>query len=99
MPEMTFAVRWPDGEQTSHYSPSLVMHDFIAVGERYSVSDFVRRACEALGLAGDRVLAKYGFACTSAKHSEETIIAAADSYASGDVEIVAMQPPLQVSAE
>ena len=94
MPEMTFAVRWPDGRETSHYSPSLVMHDFLQVGERYAISDFVGRTSTALGVASDRVRAKYGFACTSAMHSEETIAAAAASYPAGEVEIVTMEPPL-----
>ena len=94
MPEMTFAVRWPDGQETSHYSPSLVMHDFLRVGERYAVPDFVGRTREALGIASERVRAKYGFACTSAMHSEETILSAASAYSTGDVEIVTMEPPL-----
>lgn len=94
MPEMTFAVRWPDGQQTSHYSPSLVMHDFLTVGGRYPVADFVGLTREALAIASDRVKAKYGFACTSAMHSEETIAATAEPYGDGDVEIVSMQPPL-----
>lgn len=94
MPELTFAVRWPDGRQTSHYSPSLVMHDFLAVGERYPVSDFVGRTREALAIASDRVRAKYGFACTSAMQTEQSIAQEAQSYAAGEVEIVAMQPAL-----
>lgn len=94
MPEMTFSVRWPDGRETSHYSPSLVMHDFLQVGERYPVSDFVGRTSEALGLASERVRAKYGFACTSAMHSEEKIAAAAAASPAGEVEIVAMEPAL-----
>lgn len=94
MPEMTFAVRWPDGRETSHYSPSLVMHDFLQVGGRYPVADFVGRASEALQIASERVRARYGFACTSAMHSEETIAMAASAYPVGDVEIVTMDPPL-----
>jgi uncharacterized repeat protein (TIGR04042 family) len=97
MPEMTFAVRWPDGRESTHYSPSLVMHDYLRVGERYPVSDFVGRASEALAIASDRVRAKFGFACTSAMHSEETIATAAAAYPAGEVEIVAMQPPLDGS--
>lgn len=94
MPEMTFAVRWPDGRRTSHYSPSLVMHDFLQVGGRYQVADFVGRTHEALDLASERVRAKFGVACTSAMHSQEDIVAAADGQPTGDVEILAMQPPL-----
>lgn len=98
MPEMTFAVRWPDGRETSHYSPSLVMHDFLRVGECYPIVDFVGRTSEALALASERVRAKYGFACTSAMQSEETIVAVAAAYPTGEVEVVAMEPPLEEAA-
>jgi uncharacterized repeat protein (TIGR04042 family) len=94
MPEMTFSVRWPDGRETSHYSPSLVMHDFLTVGQRYNVPDFVNRTKEALHLASERVRAKYGFACTSAMHSEEKIAAAASSSPAGEVEVLTMNPSL-----
>ena len=98
MPEMTFAVRWPDGRESTHYSPSLVMHDFLTVGARYPVSDFVGRTSEALALASERVRAKFGFACTSAMQSEQTITTAASAYADGHVEVVAMEPPLDRGA-
>ena len=94
MPEMTFAVRWPDGQETSHYSPSLVLHDFLQVGDRFPVTDFVGRTEQALGLASERVRAKYGVACTSALHTQEDIVAMAGGYPVGDVEILTMAPPL-----
>lgn len=94
MPEMSFAVRWPDGAETSHYSPSLVMHDYLDTGARYPLAEFVSRASEALDVASDRVRQKYGFACTSAMASQEGIVAHAASYADGDVTVVSMDPPL-----
>lgn len=94
MPEMTFAVRWPDGQQSSYYSPSLVMHDFLSVGGRYPVGEFVGRASEALALASERVRAAYGFACTSAAASEATILERAAAFGDGEVEVLAMDPPL-----
>ena len=36
MPEMTFTVRWPDGRVEDCYSPSLVVHDHLQPGRRYS---------------------------------------------------------------
>ena len=98
MPEMRFAVRWPDGREASYYSPSLVMHDFIDVGTLYPVGDFVARTSEALNQASERVRAKFGFACTSAMASEEKIAAAAAAYQSGDVEVLRMEPPLEGGA-
>ena len=102
MPEMTFTVRWPDGAESAHYSPSLVMHDYLVTGLRYPLQEFVARTKEALDAASERVRARYGFACTSAMHSEEEIAAAAarypvDTYPAAEVEILAMEPPLERS--
>ena len=66
MPEVRFTVRWPDASETRCYSPSLVVQDFLAPGERYALDDFLRRTREALGIASERVRAKYGFACSQA---------------------------------
>ena len=95
MPEMQFAVRWPDGSEASYYSPSLVMHDFLDAGTDYPVAEFVRRATEALDIASARVQAKYGFACTSAMHTQQQIAAAAAGQSSGTVSVVGLQPPLE----
>ena len=35
MPEMHFVVRWPDGDQSRCYSPSLVVRDYLEVGRTY----------------------------------------------------------------
>jgi uncharacterized repeat protein (TIGR04042 family) len=67
MPEMRFRVRWPDASETLCYSPSLVIREYFVPGESYRVSDFVARSQEALTIASDRVLAKYGYECSSAK--------------------------------
>lgn len=98
MPEMRFAVRWPDGAETSHYSPSLVMHDYLVAGLRYPLEEFVSRTSEALDVASERVRAKYGFACTSAMASQEGIAAAAAAYTDGDVTVLNMEPGLPGSA-
>jgi uncharacterized repeat protein (TIGR04042 family) len=66
MPVMHFQVRWPDANESRCYSPSLVVRDFLAPGERYALDDFLRRTREALGIASERVRAKYGFACSQA---------------------------------
>ncbi|WP_213957610.1 MSMEG_0570 family nitrogen starvation response protein [Variovorax sp. dw_954] len=66
MPVMHFQVRWPDDSETRCYSPSLVVRDFLVPGERYPLADFLGRAREALGIASERVRAKYGFACSQA---------------------------------
>jgi len=66
MPVMHFQVRWPDASESRCYSPSLMVRDFLAPGERYALDDFLRRTREALGIASERVRAKYGFACSQA---------------------------------
>lgn len=98
MPEMRFAVRWPDGVESSHYSPSLVMHDYLSTGSRYDVADFVARSSEALDAAGERVRAAYGFACTSAMASRDEIVRSAAAYDGGEVTVLRMEPRLPVGA-
>jgi uncharacterized repeat protein (TIGR04042 family) len=95
---MTFEVRWPDGQVTACYSPSLVMHDFLEVGGRYPLDEFVERSTEALQLASERVRAKFGFACTSAMQQETEIRDLAAAQPAGFVAVLRMEPPLKESA-
>ena len=66
MPVMHFRIRWPDQSELRCYSPSLVVQDFLTPGESYALADFVARSREALGIASERVRAKFGFACSQA---------------------------------
>lgn len=66
MPEMYFQIRWPDGQEESCYSPSLVVGDFLTPGQSYPVADFVHRCDQALSQASERVQQKYGYFCSSA---------------------------------
>lgn len=66
MPEMRFVITWPDGQEETCYSPSLIIREFFTEGESYSVADFIDRSRRALTIASDRVEAKFGFACSSA---------------------------------
>ncbi len=66
MPVMHFHVRWPDRSETRCYSPSLVVADYLAPGASYPLPDFLQRTRDALGIASERVRAKYGFACSRA---------------------------------
>ncbi|MDI6627742.1 MULTISPECIES: MSMEG_0570 family nitrogen starvation response protein [unclassified Rhodococcus (in: high G+C Gram-positive bacteria)] len=90
MPEMSFLVRWPDGREQSCYSPSLVMHDYLTPGEDYPVAEFVQRTSEALTIASDRVLAKFGMRCTSAAQQMEEIHGVSASYEAGAVRVLSM---------
>jgi uncharacterized repeat protein (TIGR04042 family) len=77
MPEMHFRVKWPNGQIEDCYSPSWVIEEHLAVGETYAVPDFVARVRTALGIASERVRARYGFACSSALDQLAAIEAAA----------------------
>lgn len=95
MPEMTFSVRWPDGRVEEYYSPSLVVHDFLAAGGSYTVADLTTRTTTALGIASDRVREKFGFACTSAAATTDQVRRSASSHAPDDlVLVVSLHPPL-----
>lgn len=95
MPEMTLAVRWPDGRVQDCYSPSLVVHDHLTSGHHYTVAEFRARSLVALGEAAERVRAKFGFACTSAAATAEAITVTATDFADDAVvEVLSMHPPL-----
>jgi uncharacterized repeat protein (TIGR04042 family) len=66
MPEMHFDVRWPDDSVSQCYSPSLIVKDYLEVGRRYALSDFVDRSRTALNIGSERVRQKFGYACSSA---------------------------------
>ncbi|MEK6422554.1 MAG: MSMEG_0570 family nitrogen starvation response protein [Burkholderia gladioli] len=66
MPVMHFRVRWPDDSETRCYSPSTVVADYFTPGQRHALDDFVARSRESLGIASERVRARFGFACSAA---------------------------------
>jgi uncharacterized repeat protein (TIGR04042 family) len=80
VPEMHFVVRWPDETVETCYSPSLVVREHLAVGDSYTVTDFVHRARIALTIASDRVREKHGFPCSLALGQLATIEARARSF-------------------
>lgn len=90
MPEMSFVVQWPDGREQHCYSPSLVMHDYLEAGAHYPVPEFVKRTSEALTVASDRVLAKFGMRCTSAAQQMDEILDAGAAYDAGTVRVLSM---------
>ncbi len=89
MPEMLFTVRWPDGQTSTCYSPSLVVQEHLQTGQAYALGDFLQRTHTALEIASERVRAKYGFACSRAMDQWAAIDAHAQSFA--------QQPDAQVT--
>jgi len=67
MPEIHFQVEWPDGLQSTCYSPSLVVLDYFEAGKEYPLDDFIERSRTSLQIASDRVYAKYGMPCSRAQ--------------------------------
>ncbi|MBW4460714.1 MAG: MSMEG_0570 family nitrogen starvation response protein [Nodosilinea sp. WJT8-NPBG4] len=80
MPEIRFQIQWPDGNQDTCYSPSLVVKDYFAPATSYPLTDFVERSRTALTIASDRVQAKYGMPCSLALSQLRQIEAAASRY-------------------
>ena len=66
MPAMLYDLRWPDGQITGCYSPSLVIADFVVPGNAYPLPDLIARLREAYAIANERVRAKFGFTCSQA---------------------------------
>ncbi|MDT0305925.1 MSMEG_0570 family nitrogen starvation response protein [Streptomyces sp. DSM 44917] len=81
MPEMYVRVRWPDGTVQRCYSPSTVVRDFFEPGAGYPLDDFVERSRQALGIASDRVRARFGYACTATAAQLAEIEATAAAHA------------------
>ncbi|HEY0234288.1 MAG TPA: MSMEG_0570 family nitrogen starvation response protein [Afipia sp.] len=80
MPEMRFSIRWPDGKTELCYSPSLVIKDYLSVGQSYPLAEFLDRASKALRIASDRVREKYGRSCSLALSQLAQIETACKSY-------------------
>jgi uncharacterized repeat protein (TIGR04042 family) len=72
----------------------VVVHDHLVAGAEYPLVDFVARSTTALRIAGQRVEARYGFACTSALQQQDEILATAAAFDGGTVRVLAMLPPL-----
>lgn len=73
MPETPFTVELPDGSLKHCYSPSSVVRKYFTAGDTLTAAEFLGKARESLTEASNRVLAKFGFACSSAASSLEDI--------------------------
>ncbi len=80
MPEMHFRVCWPDQSESLCYSPSLVIKDFLVLGQSYPLHEFVNLSREALEIASERVRQKYGYTCSSAMSQLSEIEATATQF-------------------
>jgi uncharacterized repeat protein (TIGR04042 family) len=69
MSAMHFHVRWPDQTHSKCYSPSLIVKNFLSLGETYAVDEFVARSRRALEIASERVRRKFGYSCAHAAYT------------------------------
>ena len=96
MPAMHYRLRWPDGAESTCYSPSLVIKDYFEPGTSYAMPTFLQRIREATQIASDRVRAKYGFACSMAAGQLQAIEAEASRFshdAGARVKVVGFDEP------
>ncbi len=66
MPEVIYTVQLCDGEIKECYSPSSIVREYFTVGEKMSMTEFLKRSRHALNAASDRVFARFGFVCSAA---------------------------------
>lgn len=66
MPAVHYTLRWPDGRETSCYSPSRAVCEFLQPGTDYRLGDFLARMRQATAQADARVRERYGFSCSRA---------------------------------
>ena len=59
---------------------STIIFDYLKEGESYNLKDFIERSSNALNLASERVMKKYGFRCTSAEAQLSKILANAQTF-------------------
>ena len=81
MPAVNFEIEWPDDTVTTHYSPSTVVREYFRPGERLAIPALLERSENAMSRASDRVVAKFGFACSSAMDTRAEIAAYAEKFA------------------
>jgi uncharacterized repeat protein (TIGR04042 family) len=73
MPSVNFKVAWPDGEQTTYYSPSTIVYEHLVAGGEYTLTEFDTRIHSALNAASERVYKRFGYYCTAASGELEKI--------------------------
>jgi len=73
MPERYLKVKWPDEEIQNIYSPSSIIDQYFDPGDHMTVANFLKKSTEALNHASDRVQQVYGYACTSAMASIDSV--------------------------
>ncbi|MBD1552705.1 MSMEG_0570 family nitrogen starvation response protein [Pseudomonas typographi] len=93
MPAVNIRLRWPDGHESTSYSPSTSIFDYLEAGRSYPLPEFLQRATQGLNAAAERVKQVRGFYCSSAMDSLDGLRLLAQRFdqAQACVQVVHMQ--------
>ena len=80
MPEVYFDVTWPDGQTQRCYSPSSTITTYFNGQQTMALQEFLNTAQQGLNHASERVVQRYGFACSSAMDQLSRIQQRAQQY-------------------
>ncbi len=87
MPAVNIKLRWPDGQESTTYSPSTIVYDHFKAGHSYPLADFLFRAETAFNAASERVKQVRGFYCSSAMDSLARLREVARQYTARDARV------------
>jgi uncharacterized repeat protein (TIGR04042 family) len=80
MPVTYVYIEWPDNKTDKVYSPSSVIKEYFRPEEYLSIEEFLATCIEGLKAADERVLQKFGYACTSAMAESQRINSICQNY-------------------
>jgi uncharacterized repeat protein (TIGR04042 family) len=90
MPAVIIHLRWPDGQESTAYSPSTSIGRHLESGRRYPLTEFLQRAESGLYAASERVREVKGFYCSSAMDSLSELRRQARAY-DGDLQVEVLE--------
>ena len=96
MPAVNFRIRWPNGRETTGYSPSPVLVQCVGAGASYPLPEFLQRREKALNNASERVKEVKGFYGSSAMDTLSSLKGQArdlqaPAHEEGQVDILSMR--------
>lgn len=91
MPAVNFKVRWPNGQESTGYSPSTIILNHLREGGSYPLDEFLGRLECGLNAASERVREVKGFYCSSAMDSLSYLKAQGGKFTAGEVTVVSLQ--------
>jgi uncharacterized repeat protein (TIGR04042 family) len=99
MPAVNIRLRWPDGQETTAYSPSTSIQEYFEAGHSYALDDFLERAERGLNAASERVKLVKGFYCSSALDTLGGLRMQARPYVHQDARVQVLEMTTQGSGQ